>query len=82
MPQLPLEVVKARAARLRAAAARRRMHWLDSLVGSVQPVLVEGTGKGHSDGFAPVAVKGGTLGDVGLARVTGRDGDQLRAIWA
>jgi hypothetical protein len=29
-----------------------------------------------------VAVKGGTLGDVGLARVTGRDGDELRAIWA
>ena len=34
MPQLPRELVKARAARLREAAAARRDRWLDSLAGS------------------------------------------------
>ena len=55
MPQLPRELVKARAARLREAAAQRRTRWLDSLVGTIQPVLIESDGKGHTDNFAPVA---------------------------
>ena len=55
MPQLAREVVKARAARLRAAAAERRSRWLDGLAGSTMAVLIENNGKGHSDNFAPVA---------------------------
>ena len=82
MPQLPREVVKARAARLRAAAAERRSRWLDSLVGATTQVLVENGGKGHSDGFAPVLIAGASRGQIGMARMTGRDGDRLTAEWA
>jgi threonylcarbamoyladenosine tRNA methylthiotransferase MtaB len=77
MPQLNHETVKARAARLREAAQARRTDWLDSLVGSLQPVLIESRSKGHSAAFAPVAVAGTERGDIGQARITGRDGDTL-----
>jgi threonylcarbamoyladenosine tRNA methylthiotransferase MtaB len=82
MPQVAREVVKARAARLRSAAAERRSRWLDSLVGSTQPMLVEGENQGHTDNFAPVAISGASRGESGAARVTGRAGDQLTAAWA
>ena len=77
MPQLGHATVRARAARLRMAAEARRTAWLDSLVGSLQPVLVEAQGKGHSDGFAPVAVAGAKRSDIGQARIVGRHGDTL-----
>lgn len=79
MPQLERELVKARAARLRDAAAARRRRWLDSMVGTFQPVLVEGKARGHTDNFAPVAIAGATRGDSGLARIAGFDGDMLTA---
>jgi len=82
MPQLAREVVKARAGRLRAVAAERRSRWLDSLIGSTQPVLIENNAKGHSDSFAPITIAGTSRGETGLARVTGRDGDHLSAVWA
>jgi len=77
MPQLQREVVKARAARLREAAAARRARWLDSLVGSRQRVLVENGGKGHADNFAPVAVSGADKGETLAVRIASRDGDHL-----
>jgi threonylcarbamoyladenosine tRNA methylthiotransferase MtaB len=82
MPQLPREVVKVRAARLREAAAQQRQRWLDSLVGTTQPALVENNGKGHADNFAPVFVDGARRGELGRVRITGRDGDHLAAVWA
>jgi threonylcarbamoyladenosine tRNA methylthiotransferase MtaB len=82
MPQLPRELIKARAARLRAAAALRRQCWLNSLVETTQPVLIENGGKGHTDNFAPVAIAGAGRGEAGLARITGHDGDLLTAEWA
>jgi threonylcarbamoyladenosine tRNA methylthiotransferase MtaB len=82
MPQLPPKVIKARAARLRTAAGARRGRWLDSLVGSIQPVLMENGGKGHADNFAPVAIDGSCRGNTGAARIVGREGDLLKAIWA
>src|SRR5437762_9259678 len=75
MPQLPRELVKARAARLREAAAERRTRWLDTLVGTMQRVLVEGDGTGHTEGFAPVAIESALRGQTGLVRTVGRDGD-------
>jgi threonylcarbamoyladenosine tRNA methylthiotransferase MtaB len=81
MPQLPQETVKARAARLRDAAGRRRIAWLDSLVGSSQTVLIEAGGKGHSNSFAPVQVPAAMRGDTRLARITGRDGDRLVGVF-
>jgi len=82
MPQLPRQLVKARAARLREAAAERRARWLESMIGTVQTVLVENSGKGHTDNFAPVAVQGASRGDSGAARISGRQGDHLSAVWA
>jgi hypothetical protein len=48
----------------------------------VQPILVEGDGIGHTDHFAPVAIVGAKRGESGDARITGRDGNQLTAVWA
>jgi threonylcarbamoyladenosine tRNA methylthiotransferase MtaB len=81
MPQLPREVVKARAARLRERAAERRSRWLDSLVGTTQRILIENNGKGHTDNFAPIVMEAGR-GEVGDARIIGRNGDHLTAVWA
>jgi threonylcarbamoyladenosine tRNA methylthiotransferase MtaB len=78
MPQLPREVMKARASRLRTAAAVRRSRWLDSLVGSRQRVLIESPdGNGHSDAFAPVFVAGMQRGEIVEARIIDRDGEHL-----
>jgi threonylcarbamoyladenosine tRNA methylthiotransferase MtaB len=82
MPQVAREIVKARAARLREAAAARRSAWLDGLVGTIQRVLIENHAKGHSDGFAPVLVEGSSRGQAAHARITGRDGDHLVGIFA
>ena len=82
MPQLAREVVKARAARLRGAAAERRSRWLDSLVGSEQPILVEGEGVGHTNSFAPVGIAGAQRGATGLARIVAHEGDRLTAEFA
>jgi threonylcarbamoyladenosine tRNA methylthiotransferase MtaB len=82
MPQVAREIVKSRAARLRAAAAERRMAWLDSLVGTVQPLLAEGQDKGHTDNFAPVVIPDAARGETGMARIVGRNADQLMACWA
>lgn len=60
MPQLPRELVKARAAELRARAAARRSAWLHSLVGQPLAVLAERGGTGHAPNFAPVALPAGT----------------------
>jgi len=82
MPQLPHELIRARAARLRMAAAERRSAWLDSLVGSTQAVLIENNGKGHTDSFAPVRIDGAIRGDAGRARISGLHDDHLTAVWA
>ncbi len=81
MPQLEREIIKARAARLRQAAEDRRLAWLDSLVGSRQTALIENSEKGHSDGFAPVRIAGSMRGDLGTARIIGRDDDKLIGIF-
>ena len=79
MPQVPRDVVKARAARLRHAAAERRSRWPDRLVGTTHTLLIEAPGKGHTDNFAPVAVEGATRGQLVDARITGRTTDHLVA---
>jgi threonylcarbamoyladenosine tRNA methylthiotransferase MtaB len=82
MPQVSRDGVKERAARLRSAATERRTRWLDSFAGTVQPILVEGEDKGHTDNFAPVAIPGAKRGHTGMTRIVGRNGDHLRAVWA
>jgi threonylcarbamoyladenosine tRNA methylthiotransferase MtaB len=82
MPQLAPEVVKARAAHLRQAAANRRLHWLESLVGTTLPALIEGDGKGHTDDFAPFMLAGARRGESGTVRVIACAGESLTAVWA
>jgi threonylcarbamoyladenosine tRNA methylthiotransferase MtaB len=82
MPQVERDLIKTRAARLRSAAAERRSNWLDRLAGTNQPVLIEGDGTGHTDNFAPVALPHARRGESGLARITGRQGEKLTAVWA
>ncbi|URD61362.1 radical SAM protein [Sphingomonas sp. KRR8] len=77
MPQLAPEVIKARSARLRAAAAERRGAWLNSLVGTLQPALIENGEKGHTDNFAPLFVAGSGRSHQGTVRITGRTADHL-----
>ena len=82
MPQCERETIKARAARLREHAAARRSAWLDSLIGSTLPVLIENRERGHSDQFAPIYIGGSARGDAGLAHITGRTPDHLIGIFA
>jgi len=82
MPQLAHELVKARAARLRSAAAERRARWMRGLVGTIHPALIEGPGKGHTDNFAPIALDGARRGETGNVRVSGTHDQQLTAVWA
>jgi threonylcarbamoyladenosine tRNA methylthiotransferase MtaB len=56
MPQVPRDVVKARAAALRQRAADRRAAWLASLVGETLPVLAERDGTGYAPNYARVAL--------------------------
>jgi threonylcarbamoyladenosine tRNA methylthiotransferase MtaB len=78
MPQVATPVVRARATRLREAAAARRAAWLRSLDGTRQHVLVERPGdRGHSEGFADIRLS--QLAPVGsVTRVTvAAQGDHL-----
>jgi len=65
MPQVEPAIVKARAARLREAAAARRSRWLQSLIGSAQQILVERPGdRGHAGNFAEVRLAPAQVGDI------------------
>lgn len=78
MPQLPAEVRRDRAARLRAAAGARRDAWLASEVGRVQRVLVERGGRsGRSEGYAPVQLNRAASRGAVVEAVAVRAGDGL-----
>ncbi|MCL9983412.1 MAG: MiaB/RimO family radical SAM methylthiotransferase [Erythrobacter sp.] len=72
MPQVPRDVVKARAAELRARGAARRAAWLASLVGETLTVLAERDGSGYAPSYARVAVPDGTAAGT-LVDVTVRE---------
>lgn len=76
MPQLPAPLRRERAARLRAAAAASRARFLAGRVGSIEEVLMESDGRGHSAQLVPVALHG-PRGAVLRARITGTDGALL-----
>ncbi|MEI6643624.1 MAG: MiaB/RimO family radical SAM methylthiotransferase [Novosphingobium sp.] len=60
MPQVPPPLVRERAAEVRAAVARTRAAWLESLIGTPREVLAERDGTGHSPEFAPYRLPEGT----------------------
>ncbi len=83
MPQLPRDVIKARAAELRQIAATHRHQWLDQMIGSTQRALIELDGKtGHAENFAQIALaaplsSGNMRGTITDVQITGRNGDIL-----
>ena len=79
MPQVRREVVKARAARLRAAGEAAYRRHLSSLTATRQSILVERDGLGRTEGFTLAAIGIGGPGEVVDAVITGHDGARLIA---
>jgi threonylcarbamoyladenosine tRNA methylthiotransferase MtaB len=79
MPQLPRELVRARAAALRAAGAEHRRRWLNTLIGTRQTMLVERDGlSGHADNFARIRLTApATPGAIISVAINGLDADAL-----
>jgi threonylcarbamoyladenosine tRNA methylthiotransferase MtaB len=83
MPQLDRALVRNRAKRLRAVAESRKSDWLESLVGTVQRVLIELDGQtGHAPNFATVCLErplsnGNMRGQMIETRITRSDGATL-----
>jgi threonylcarbamoyladenosine tRNA methylthiotransferase MtaB len=77
MPQLKREIVKERAARLRAAGDAAHRRHLAALQGTTQSILVERDGLGRTEGFTLAAIGEGMPGEILLAVVSGHDGDRL-----
>lgn len=72
MPQVPRQVVKARAARLREAAGRAMATTLSRAVGSSVEVLVEENDRGRTAHYLPAIVLGsGAPGAIARGHVTG-----------
>lgn len=72
MPQVARDVVKTRAAELRARAAARRASWLQRLVGETLPVLAERDGTGYAPNYARVALPSGTAAGM-IIEITPRE---------
>ncbi|MEC9153388.1 MAG: tRNA (N(6)-L-threonylcarbamoyladenosine(37)-C(2))-methylthiotransferase MtaB [Pseudomonadota bacterium] len=79
MPQVPGDIRRKRAARLRQAGEAAATRFLDSLVGATVAVLIEQNSTGRTEHFAPVR-SDVELHDGSLAtlRIVGREGDALR----
>jgi threonylcarbamoyladenosine tRNA methylthiotransferase MtaB len=77
MPQVPGDVIRERARRLRAtgeAALRRR---LASEAGQTRQVLIESAAQGRTEHFLPVAISGETPGAVRTLTIAGSDEGRL-----
>jgi len=78
MPPVPQDVVRARAARLRAAGAASLARSLAARVGSMARVLVERPGFGRSEHYAPVRLPEHlSPGAIAAARIVASAGDAL-----
>lgn len=90
MPQLRREVIKERAARLRIAGDQAYRLHLESLIGTVQTVLIErdGRGDGRQDGLGRTEgftltgldTQGLSAGQIVSVKISGHDGDKLLAV--
>jgi threonylcarbamoyladenosine tRNA methylthiotransferase MtaB len=79
MPQVRRDVVKQRAARLRAAGEAAYQKHLAALAGTSQSILIEREGLGRTEGFTLAAIQSGQPGEIVEAVVTGHDGARLLA---
>jgi threonylcarbamoyladenosine tRNA methylthiotransferase MtaB len=80
MPQLKGDVIKARAARLRAAGDAALARHLDRQLGRTLQGLVERAGVARAEDFTEIAFTGDArVGEVTTLRVTGHDGRRILA---
>jgi len=79
MPQVDGALVKARAARLRAAGEAAHRRHLAAQVGTRQRVLIERDGIGRTEGFTLVSIDRGAPGEIVDAMIAGHDGERLVA---
>jgi threonylcarbamoyladenosine tRNA methylthiotransferase MtaB len=79
MPQVRREVVKERAARLRAAGEAAYSRHLELLTGTPQSILVEHDNVGRTEGFTLATIEQGRSGEIIEATVLGHDGQRLIA---
>jgi threonylcarbamoyladenosine tRNA methylthiotransferase MtaB len=80
MPQVPVELRKQRAGRLREAGDRRLAAYLESRVGSEVSALVEKPGEGRCEHYAPVHLNADApVGSVVRARILKADANYLYA---
>ncbi len=79
MPQLPKDVIKERAAKLRTKGNKALHSFLDGLVGSEADAVMESGGRARLGNFASVKCENasGTVGSIFRLRLTARDGDML-----
>ncbi|HWE73459.1 MAG TPA: tRNA (N(6)-L-threonylcarbamoyladenosine(37)-C(2))-methylthiotransferase MtaB [Stellaceae bacterium] len=83
MPQVPGNIVKERAARLREVGAASNARALAQRVGTVAQVLVEKDGFGHSEHYAPVRFTGAAeIGSVAPMRIAEVVRDSLVSVVA
>ena len=78
MPQVPVQIAKARAAKLREAGEKALHSYLDSQRGNEAEVLMENENTGRTPQYANVKLADKqTPGTLTRIRITGRDGDSL-----
>jgi threonylcarbamoyladenosine tRNA methylthiotransferase MtaB len=78
MPQLPGNIVKEHAAKLREAGAAATARAFAARIGTVAQVLVEKAGFGHSEHYAPVRFTGAAkIGSIAAVQIAGAARDAL-----
>jgi threonylcarbamoyladenosine tRNA methylthiotransferase MtaB len=80
MPQVANGAIKERARRLRAMGEAALQRRLASEVGTTREILVESGSQGRTEHYFPVAVSGGTPGEVRRLTISAHDGARLIAI--
>ncbi len=77
MPQVPVPVRKARAARLRTLGDQQYNALCESRIGTTEMVLVERNAVGRTEQFLPVAMPGHAAGELVPVVITGMSADRL-----
>ena len=80
MPPVARDVVKRRAARLRAAGEVAHAAHLERLAGTRQRILIERDGIGRAEDFTLTAISAGAPGQIVKAIITGHDGTRALAV--
>lgn len=77
MPQVARNIIKERAAILRAKGAQLLSQHLQSQIGNVQDILIEANGYGRLENFTRVKIENGIQGEIIKAKIIGASEDYL-----